>query len=166
VRVEYASIIANYLLVLHSLDQWPNRWSVSFNNNLLRTAGQCNRQRLQIELSAAHVAVQDENEEGERAIHEIVLHEIAHALTKGGHNEEWRRKAIEIGASGQREPPSWMRRPPTPFQLRCLVCGCVGPRYVKPIVKVLCPACTRRKRGGGPKRFDERFLMVVEEVRV
>lgn len=159
-KVAYAQIIADYLLRLHGLgpDQWPNQWSVRFNPNLLRTAGQCRRATRTIEISLPHVEVQDDDESGERAVREIVLHEVAHALTTGQHNSDWRWKAIELGASGERQPPSWMRRPPTPYLLRCLVCGCVGPRYAKPWREVLCPspAC---------QRGEARLAMVVEEVR-
>jgi hypothetical protein len=39
----------------------------------------------------------------DEAIKDTIIHEIAHALTKGhNHNNVWKRKCIELGGDGQR----------------------------------------------------------------
>lgn len=62
-----------------------------------RMAGQCNYTRKTIRLSRFLYGQSEQN------IKNIILHEIAHALTPGhNHDEEWQRVAISIGCDGAR----------------------------------------------------------------
>ena len=71
-------------------------WIYTRNNRLTKTAGRCRYGYRIIELSGWLL---DNNTEEE--IMQTLLHEIAHALTKGhGHDRVWKAKCIEIGGKG------------------------------------------------------------------
>ena len=61
----------------------------------------------------------------------VILHEIAHALvgTAEGHNEVWKRKALEIGSDGQRYHSMDLREPSA-----YVTCGCE--RKVKKVFRL------------------------------
>lgn len=72
-------------------------WTVTFNNRK-RAFGVCNYSKLQIELSSILVPVMTDE-----AILDTIIHEIAHALTRGhNHDRVWQAKCIELGGNGQR----------------------------------------------------------------
>lgn len=73
-------------------------WHFMFDN-AKRRLGCCKYRYKLITLSKPIVLVNDE-----RIIINTILHEIAHALVGAGHghDEVWRRKAIEIGCNGNR----------------------------------------------------------------
>lgn len=72
-------------------------WTVTINYRK-RAFGVCNYRKNQIELSSHLIPVMT-NE----AIEDTIIHEIAHALTKGhGHDRVWKAKCIELGGNGQR----------------------------------------------------------------
>ena len=61
-------------------------------------AGQCKQKKKRIELQPTFIELN-----GDSIVQSTILHEIAHALTpKRGHNRFWKRKAVEIGHSGER----------------------------------------------------------------
>lgn len=72
-------------------------WTVTINNR--KTAfGICDYNKKQIQLSILLIPEMTED-----AIKDTIIHEIAHALTKGnGHNYIWKRKCIELGGNGKR----------------------------------------------------------------
>lgn len=72
-------------------------WRVTFNNRK-RAFGVCHHGNEEIQLSSVLIPVMSEE-----SIKETIIHEIAHALTKGhGHDNVWRRKCIELGGTGNR----------------------------------------------------------------
>jgi predicted SprT family Zn-dependent metalloprotease len=72
-------------------------WSISINNRK-RSFGLCSYSKKEIQLSG--MLIPHMNDEG---IKDTIIHEIAHALTKGhGHDYTWKRKCIELGGNGQR----------------------------------------------------------------
>jgi predicted SprT family Zn-dependent metalloprotease len=79
-------------------DLMERGWRFGFDT-AKRRFGCCNYSYKQITLSKALVLVNDE-----ARIKNTILHEIAHAIVgRGhGHNNVWKRKAIEIGCDGKR----------------------------------------------------------------
>lgn len=72
-------------------------WKATHNNRK-RAFGVCNYTDRQIELSALLVPAMTEE-----AIKDTIIHEIAHALTRGhGHDIVWKAKCIELGGNGKR----------------------------------------------------------------
>lgn len=72
-------------------------WSFTFNKRK-RSFGTCNYVKKEIQLSTTLIPVMSDE-----AIKFTIIHEIAHALTRGhGHDLEWKRKCIELGGDGNR----------------------------------------------------------------
>jgi predicted SprT family Zn-dependent metalloprotease len=91
-----AQQLAVNLMDKHNL--FEKGWRFSFDT-ARRRFGCCNYSYKQITLSKALVLVNDE-----ARVKNTILHEIAHAIVgRGhGHNNVWKRKAIEIGCDGKR----------------------------------------------------------------
>ena len=72
-------------------------WIFKLNTNR-RRHGVCKYRVRRIELSVYALPL------GAKTCQDTILHEVAHALAGHGahHGPEWRRKALEIGCSGQR----------------------------------------------------------------
>lgn len=83
---------AQALMDAHGLADWTLRF-----DNAKRRAGMCDRAGKVISLSFPLMSVWTE---AQRA--DTILHEIAHALTSGGHNAEWRQMCRTIGADPAR----------------------------------------------------------------
>lgn len=72
-------------------------WRVTTNNRK-SAFGVCSYRNTQIELSKYLIP-----EMTDEAIKDTIIHEIAHALTKGhNHDRVWQMKCIELGGDGQR----------------------------------------------------------------
>jgi predicted SprT family Zn-dependent metalloprotease len=86
---------ANALIRLH-LD--PKVWTFGFDNAKTR-AGLCNFTHKRISVSR-YIATSAEDDD----IHQVLLHEIAHALAgpRAGHGPVWKRTAADIGYIGTR----------------------------------------------------------------
>ena len=81
------------LLEAHGLTGWRVRVT-----DLGRHNARCNHRDKVIEIAIDRVFMGDRE-----SLRNTLLHEVAHALTPGqGHNEVWRRKAVEIGCTGER----------------------------------------------------------------
>jgi predicted SprT family Zn-dependent metalloprotease len=74
----------------------PDRWTLVFDQAKTR-AGQCRRSTREISLSAPLMSVWTPAQ-----VRDTVLHEIAHALTKGGHGYQWQEMCRKIGADPTR----------------------------------------------------------------
>ena len=86
---------ADALIRLH-LD--PAIWSFGFDHARTR-AGLCNFTDKRISVSR-HLAAKYEDDE----VHQILLHEVAHAIAgpRAGHGPTWKRIAYELGYDGKR----------------------------------------------------------------
>ncbi|MEX2540753.1 MAG: SprT-like domain-containing protein [Trueperaceae bacterium] len=114
-------------------------WTFGFDR-AKRRLGACWLHRKRITLSRDFVALNDLT-----VVRDVVLHEIAHALTPGdGHGRVFKRKARELGCSGSSciSGSSVVSSPPR-FILECPHCGRSWPRYRKPARKLACGACLR-----------------------
>jgi predicted SprT family Zn-dependent metalloprotease len=80
----------NDLLKKHNLLDWKFVWN---NRASTRTLGICKYSSKQIHLNKKYALV-----ESEENVIDTIVHEIAHALTKGhGHGEVWKAKCRELG---------------------------------------------------------------------
>jgi SprT-like family len=78
------------LMAEHGLGHWSLKWGRGS-----RQAGLCDRGKLEITISAPLMANWTIGQ-----ARDMILHEIAHALTVGGHTRQWQAKAMAIGGSG------------------------------------------------------------------
>lgn len=133
---------ADALIALHLDDSW------TFGFDHARTrAGLCDYRAKRITVSR-HLAARYEDDE----IHQVLLHEVAHALAGpgAGHGPAWKRIARELGYEGKRlhggqiadELASWVGECPN---------GHVHYRYRRPTRPLSCAKCSRR--------FDPRFAI-------
>ena len=127
---------AEALIALH-LD--PAVWSFGFDNAKTR-AGLCNYTENRITVSR-YLAARYEDDE----IHQILLHEVAHALagSRAGHGPRWRAIAIELGYEGKRLHGGAIADDLAPWVGVCPN-GHTHYRYRKPARALACGACSRR----------------------
>jgi predicted SprT family Zn-dependent metalloprotease len=126
---------ADALIDLH-LDR---SWSFGFDNAKTR-AGLCNYTAKRITVSK-YLAAKYEDDE----IHQVLLHEVAHAIAgaRAGHGPKWKAVASELGYEGKRlhggaiadEMARWVGTCPA---------GHVHYRYRKPTRQLACGKCSRR----------------------
>ncbi len=126
---------AEALIALH-LD--PAQWSVGFDNAKKR-AGLCNYTAKHISVSRYLAARYDDDE-----IHQILLHEVAHALAgpRAGHGPKWAKTAAELGYVGRRTHDGEIADELAPWVGRCPA-GHVHYRYRRPERPLSCGLCRR-----------------------
>lgn len=113
-------------------------WRFQFDNAKSRF-GCCKYYPKLITLSRKLVELNEEDK-----VVDTILHEIAHALTPGeGHNEVWRKKAIEIGSSGNRCYSVEVVSPESKYIAKCKNCGFVYKREKMAIKNSSCGKCSR-----------------------
>jgi predicted SprT family Zn-dependent metalloprotease len=127
---------ANALIALH-LD--PAEWSFGFDSAKTR-AGLCNYREKRITVSK-YLAIRFDDDE----IHQVLLHEVAHALAgaRVGHGPKWKAIARDLGYVGKRthdgsvadELAPWIGICPRGHELY---------RYRKPTRAMACGRCSRR----------------------
>lgn len=127
---------ANALIALH-LD--PAEWSFGFDNAKTR-AGLCNYTRKRITVSR-HLAERFDDD----AIHQVLLHEVAHAVAgpRSGHGPRWKRVASELGYVGARTHDGPVAEELAPWVGTCPA-GHVHFRYRRPARPLSCGRCARR----------------------
>ncbi len=127
---------ADALIALH-LD--ATEWSFGFDNAKTR-AGQCNYTRKRITVSRYLAARFDDDE-----IHQVLLHEVAHAIAGPGtgHGALWKRIARELGYVGKRTHDSEGATEFAPWVGTCPA-GHVHYRYRRPTKPMSCGKCSRR----------------------
>lgn len=147
-EVKEADALARKLMRVFGLGDWRLTW-----DNSKRRAGTCLRGGDRIVLSKPVVECNDEG-----GVKEIVLHEIAHALTNGGHGPQWSAVAKSIGCSGSTRPA--IQWPRGQWVLICERCEKTWTRFRRPAEgrRVACKACGQR---AGSRGFDERFVLRV-----
>ena len=125
--------LAREMLAQHGLVGWEFGF-----DHAKRRLGACWPQRKRITLSRHFVELNDES-----IVRDVILHEIAHALTPGdGHGAKFKRKATELGCSPAAcIPGSAFNAAPPRFILECPHCGRTWPRYRKPSARLACRSC-------------------------
>ena len=126
---------ANALIALH-LD---STWSFGFDNAKTR-AGLCNYTDKHISVSR-YLAARYEDDD----IHQILLHEVAHAMagTRAGHGPKWKSVAKELGYEGKRLHDGPVADDLAPWVGACPA-GHVHYRYKRPQRQLACGKCSRR----------------------
>lgn len=125
---------AQALISLH-LDE---SWSFGFDNAKKR-AGLCNYTLKRITVSRYLAARYDDDE-----IHQILLHEVAHAMagSRAGHGPVWKRTADEIGYVGSRLHNGKIADELAPWVGTC-PSGHMLYRYRRPTRRASCGECSR-----------------------
>lgn len=125
---------ANALIALH-LDA---SWSFGFDNAKTR-AGLCNYTDKRISVSK-YLAARYEDDE----IHQVLLHEVAHAVagTRAGHGPKWKAVAKELGYEGKRLHDGAIANEFAPWVGTCPA-GHLHYRYRKPARAMACGQCSR-----------------------
>ncbi len=133
---------ANALIALH-LD--PG-WSFTFDNAKTR-AGLCNYGAKRISVSK-YLAARYEDDE----IHQVLLHEIAHAMAgvRAGHGAKWKAVAADLGYEGKRLHDGAIANEFAPWVGRCPA-GHLHYRYRRPARTLTCGLCS--------KQFDSAHLI-------
>lgn len=133
---------ATALITLH-LD--PS-WSFGFDNAKTR-AGLCNYTDKRISVSK-YLAARYEDDE----IHQVLLHEVAHAMagTRAGHGPSWKKIAAGLGYEGKRLHDGEIANEFAPWVGSCPA-GHVHYRYRTPARALACGKCS--------KRFDAAYLI-------
>ncbi len=134
---------ADALIALHLN---PAEWSFGFDN-AKRRAGACHYATKKITVSR-YLAAKYEDDE----IHQILLHEIAHALAghAAAHGPRWKKIADELGYDGKRLHDGESAHEFAPYVGRCPA-GHEHYRYRAPTRELSCGTCGRG--------FDKRNLI-------
>lgn len=126
---------AQALIVLH-LD---SAWSFGFDNAKTR-AGLCNYAEKRITVSRYLAARYDDDD-----IHQVLLHEVAHALagSRAGHGPRWKACASELGYEGKRLHSGAIADELAPWVGSCPA-GHAHYRYKRPARVLACGQCSKR----------------------
>jgi predicted SprT family Zn-dependent metalloprotease len=126
---------ADALIALH-LD--ADVWSFGFDNAKTR-AGLCNFTTKHISVSK-YLAARYEDDE----IHQVLLHEVAHAVagSRAGHGPRWKATAAELGYEGKRLHDGAIADELAPWVGTCPK-GHVHYRYRQPKRPLACGKCSR-----------------------
>lgn len=126
---------ADALIAMH-LD---SSWTFGFDNAKTR-AGQCNYTARRITVSR-YLASRYEDDE----IHQVLLHEVAHALAGAGagHGTRWKSVAASIGYVGSRLHDGERADDLAPWVGVCPA-GHSFYRYRRPTTRLSCSRCSRR----------------------
>ena len=138
---------ANALIDLH-LDRG---WTFRFDNAKTR-AGLCNYTDKRISVSR-YLAARYEDDE----IHQVLLHEVAHAIagTRAGHGPKWKAVAKELGYDGKRLHDGDIASEFAPWVGTCPA-GHVHYRYRKPARPLSCGKCSRRFSSANAIRWEQK----------
>jgi predicted SprT family Zn-dependent metalloprotease len=114
-------------------------WSFKFDNAKTR-AGLCNYTEKRISVSK-YLAARYEDDD----IHQVLLHEIAHAISgkHAGHGPRWKSVASDLGYEGKRLHDGAVADDLAPWVGECPA-GHAHYRYRRPVKPLACGRCDRR----------------------
>jgi predicted SprT family Zn-dependent metalloprotease len=120
------------LMDAHGLGEWTFAF-----DSAVRRFGMCDRTARRITLSAPLVELNNEAE-----IRDTILHEIAHARSRGHHGRSWRREAERLGCRIRACYTGDIVTPTPPFVGECPRCGRISRSHRR--TDVACRACCKR----------------------
>lgn len=138
---------ADALIRLHLVPRFgEGQWSFGFDN-AKRRAGQCDYTRQRITVSRYLAEKFDDDE-----VHQILLHEVAHALagSKAGHGQRWQQIAADLGYVGGRTHEGEIAHERAPWVGACPA-GHSHYRFRRPTRPASCAKCS--------KQFSEAHLI-------
>ena len=137
------------LIALH-LD---TSWTFAFDAAKTR-AGLCNYIQKRITVSR-HLAARFADDE----IHQVLLHEVAHALagSRAGHGPRWRAVASELGYVGDRLHDGAIASELAPW-VGCCAGGHLHYRYRRPARVLACGKCSRSFDRANVIRWEKRAV--------
>ncbi|WP_309617208.1 SprT-like domain-containing protein [Salinibacterium sp.] len=114
-------------------------WTFGFDNAKTR-AGLCNYTHKRISVSK-YLAAKYEDDE----IHQVLLHEVAHAMagTRAGHGPRWKAIASDLGYEGKRLHDGAIADEFAPWVGTCPA-GHVHYRYRRPTRPLACGRCSKK----------------------
>lgn len=138
---------ADALIRLH-LD--PTEWSFDFDHARTR-AGLCDFSKKRISVSRHLAAIYEDDE-----IHQVLLHEVAHALAgnRAGHGAAWKKVAYDLGYDGKRTHDGSAAHELAPWVGSCPG-GHAHYRFRKPTRPLSCGVCA--------KGFNRAYLITWEK---
>ena len=141
---------ANALISLH-LD--PTVWSFEFDN-AKRRAGLCNYTHKRISVSR-YLAARFTDDD----IHQVLLHEVAHAIAgnAAGHGAKWKKVAEGLGYEGERLHSGPIADDLAPWVGTCPA-GHVHYRYQRPVRALACGQCSRRFDAANTIQWAQRIV--------
>jgi predicted SprT family Zn-dependent metalloprotease len=150
-EIPEARDLARQLMSDHGLP--AKGWRLRFDN-AKTLFGRCYHKYKKISLS---IPLTKANEEAQ--VRDAILHEIAHSIAGpgAGHGPEWKKIAIEIGATPKARCGKDVSRPKGKFLYECPNCKKVVDKYKRLQGRKACSECCRDFANG---QFDERFLLV------
>lgn len=139
---------ADALIALHLPG---TEWSFGFDHAKTR-AGLCNYTKQRITVSRYLAERFDDDE-----IHQVLLHEVAHALAgpKAGHGPAWKRVGAEIGYIGKRTHDGDTAIELAPWVGACPA-GHLHYRYRRPTKPLSCGKCSRRFDAANAIRWENK----------
>ena len=140
---------ADALIALH-LD--PS-WTFGFDNAKTR-AGLCNYTDKRISVSK-YLAARYEDDE----IHQVLLHEVAHAIagTRAGHGPKWKAVAKDLGYEGKRLHDGEIADEFAPWVGTCPA-GHLHYRYRRPARTLSCGKCSKSFSAANAIRWEQRAV--------
>lgn len=134
VRVWAEALIRHHLVPVFGEDAWTFGF-----DHAKRRAGLCNYDARRITVSRYLMAEFDDDE-----AHQILLHEVAHALAgpKSGHGPKWKAIARELGYVGGRTHDGDVARALAPWLGECPA-GHEHVRFRRPTRPMSCGTCAR-----------------------
>lgn len=147
-NIESAKYLAIQLMDKHGL--LSSGWHFQLDSSMKRF-GVCSYRRKLISMSRHLIELNDEAD-----VKDTILHEIAHALTRGAkHGPVWKAKCVEIGCKPVRcYSVKNIVQPKMRYQAKCGACGVLHQR-----VKALSALAPRRSCGCQSGPWDNRVLL-------
>ncbi len=111
-------------------------------SNTKNALGDCNYIMKRIRISRHHIAGSSVD-----LVVDTILHEIAHAIDfenrgRSGHDAEWRRVAVSVGATPRATKVAYnIAKPTYKYDILCPECGKLGSRNRKSSGRYYCRKC-------------------------
>ena len=136
VELDAARALARRLMNRHGLEEWEFGF-----DRARRRLGACWPLKRKITLSREFVLLNEQEQ-----VEDIILHEIAHALTPGaGHGARFKAMARKLGCTASAcVVPGSVTAPEAKVTLVCPHCEGVWRRYRRPAKKLVCVRCARK----------------------